>query len=479
MTSVPTSTTAPPEPQDPPGPRATLWSALHPVLLRLHFYAGILVGPFLLVAAVTGLLYSVSPQLEAVAHRHELTVDAVGTTRLDLDEQVAAARAAHPEGAVVQVRPAATPDGTTRVVLAVDDVPAGKDRTVFVDPYTAEVRGALVTSTGFLPVRWTLDDLHRHLLLGEPGRVYSETAASWLWVVVLGGVAMWVARSARRGRWRRLVVPERVRPGRRRTLSWHGVVGLVVALGLLVLSVTGMTWSTFAGANVGELRSAAGWTTTRLDTALPGAASGEEDPHAEHRVGDGSPDAALTAGIGADGVLAVALAAGLREPLSLTPPADATHVWGVAEQGGGWPTRADSLAIDPMNGAVVQRVDFADQHLVAKLAHWGIYAHMGELFGVANQVVLAALAVGLITLVVLGYRMWWQRRPTRAVGSGPGPLLPRGALGRAPRVLAATLLVAAAVVGWVVPLFGVPLLVFLLVDVVLGVRARRRRDVPA
>lgn len=464
-------------PADPPAPPSdaptSLWSALQPLLLRLHFYAGVLVGPFLLVAAFTGLLYSVAPQLEAVVHRHELTVDAVGAERLPLADQVTAARAAHPEGAVVQVQQAATADGTTRVVLAVDDVPEGKDRTVFVDPYTAEVRGALTTYTGFLPVRWTLDDLHRHLLLGEPGRVYSETAASWLWVVVLGGVAMWVARSARRGRWRRLVVPERVRPGRRRTLSWHGVVGVVAALGLLVLSATGLTWSARAGANVTELRAAWGWTTAYVDPTLPGAAAGEDDEHAAHRGDGGGPDAVLTGGVGIDGVLAAARAEGLREPLRLTPPAEAGQAWTVAEQGSGWPTRADSVAVDGADGTVVDRVDFADQNLAAKLAHWGVYAHMGELFGVANQVVLAALAVGLITLVVLGYRMWWQRRPTRQT-SGPGPWLAPGGLRRAPRWLAAVVLVLAAAVGWFVPLLGVPLLVFLAVDVLLAARARRR-----
>ncbi|MFS0705656.1 PepSY-associated TM helix domain-containing protein [Cellulomonas sp. 179-A 9B4 NHS] len=471
----------PPAPPPAAPDRPSGWAALQPVLLRLHFYAGVLVGPFLLVAATTGLLYAFTPQLEAVVHRHELTVDAVGTTPLPLADQVAAARAEHPEGTVTQVQPAASPDGTTRVVLASEDVPAGRDLTVFVDPYTAEVRGALSTFAGFLPVRATLDDLHRNLLLGEPGRVYSELAASWLWVVVLGGVAMWVARSARRGRWRRLVVPERGRAGRRRTLSWHGVVGIVAALGLLALSVTGLTWSARAGANVGELRAAWGWSTAYVDTTLPGAASGEHDAHAAHGGGtDGTDDGAaddvdavLTAGVGVDGVLATARAEGLREPVRLTPPAEAGQAWAAAESGEGWPSRADSVAVDGADGSVVDRVDFADQSVPAKLAHWGIQAHMGSLFGLANQLLLAGLALALITLVVLGYRMWWQRRPTRRA-SGPGPWLRPGALRAAPRWLAALLLVAAAAVGWVVPLFGVPLLVFLAVDALLSARARRR-----
>jgi MFS family permease len=37
--------------------RPGVWAQLRPLILRLHFYAGVLVGPFILVAAVSGLLY--------------------------------------------------------------------------------------------------------------------------------------------------------------------------------------------------------------------------------------------------------------------------------------------------------------------------------------------------------------------------------------------------------------------------------------
>lgn len=97
----------PPAPGDTP-PSVTntpLWPQIRPFVLRLHFYAGILVGPFLLIAAVTGLLYTISPQLSDYVHRHELTVDQVGDQQLPLSEQVAAARAAHPEGSITEVRP--------------------------------------------------------------------------------------------------------------------------------------------------------------------------------------------------------------------------------------------------------------------------------------------------------------------------------------------------------------------------------------
>ena len=47
------STEAPPAAEQRSG-RAGTWAVLRPLVLRLHFYAGLFVGPFLLVAALTG-----------------------------------------------------------------------------------------------------------------------------------------------------------------------------------------------------------------------------------------------------------------------------------------------------------------------------------------------------------------------------------------------------------------------------------------
>lgn len=88
--------------------------------------------------------------------------------------------------------------------------------------------------------------------------------------------------------------------------------------------------------------------------------------------------------------------------------------------------------------------------------------------GFVNQIVLALTMVGLITVIVRGYRMWWQRRPTRgsvwAVGRAPL----RGALSQLPPWGSVAVIVVAAVIGWALPLFGLSLVAFLLVDVALA-----------
>jgi uncharacterized iron-regulated membrane protein len=46
-------------------------------------------------------------------------------------------------------------------------------------------------TSGILPLRQTIDYLHTSLMLGDIGRLYSELAASWMWVAALGGIALW------------------------------------------------------------------------------------------------------------------------------------------------------------------------------------------------------------------------------------------------------------------------------------------------
>jgi uncharacterized iron-regulated membrane protein len=132
------------------------------------------------------------------------------------------------------------------------------------------------------------------------------------------------------------------------------------------------------------------------------------------------------------------------------------------------------VAVDPATGKVTAELRFADYPVLAKLTRWGIDAHMGLLFGPANQIVLALLAVSLITMIVLGYRMWWQRRPIRGGTSRPGRPPARGAWRRIPGRVLAPAALAAAVLGYYLPLLGLPLLVFLATDLAVGAAVRRR-----
>lgn len=449
-------------------------AGLGALLVRLHFYAGVLVAPFLLVAAVTGLLYTFTPQLDHLVYGKELTVAHTGDSVRPLAQQVAVARTEHPKGTLTAVRPGSG-DATTQIDFSLPSL-GEKTHTVYVDPYTGNVKGQLTTWYAETPLTTWLDALHRNLNLGVPGRYYSEFAASWLWVLVLGGVALWWRRQRGTRTARRLLIPDRAaKKGVRRTRSWHAVTGLWLAAGLLVLSATGMTWSRYAGAHFGEALDAFSSHTPSVTTSLSSAS------------GAGAGGSGTGGGTGRtvdpnaiDGVLKAARADGLSGPVEIAVPADGGTAWTVSQTRNLWPVGRDSLAVDASSDTVVDRVDFADWPLLSKLTRWGINAHMGTLFGLANQLVLAALATGLICVIVWGYRMWWQRRPTRADRRAPlGAPPARGAWRGVPSWALAGGVVVLAAVGWALPLFGIPLAAFLVVDFVVGAVRRGRTTTTA
>lgn len=457
MSTAPATTTTEEatQPDAPASPRR--WAPLRPLILRLHFYAGVLVAPFLLVAAATGFLYAGAFQAEKIVYAHEMYVP-VGDAKLPISEQVAAARKAHPEGTVSAIRPSPADDESTRVMLSgVKGVDAEHTMAVFVDPYTAEVRGALEQygSTGALPLRTWIDEFHRDLHLGETGRYYSELAASWLWVIAAGGLVLWFSR-------RRALRKVRGTSGRRRTLGLHGTVGVWAAIGFIFLSATGLTWSAYAGANIDELRTSLGQATPSISAT----AGGEHGGHGSAAATGGSGEH----GVGLDKVLASARAKGLGDPVEIVPPADDSSAYVVRQVGRGWPTKQDSVAIDPAGGEVVDVLRFAEYPVLAKLTRWGIDLHTGILFGLVNQIALMALALSLILLIVWGYRMWWQR----GRGSAFGRPIPRGAWQQVPPQILVPLVAVVAVVGYFVPLLGISLAAFVVVDVVLGEVAHRR-----
>lgn len=464
------------------------------LLLRLHFYAGIFVGPFILIAATSGALFVMTPQIEEAVYADVLRADSTETT-LTLGEQITIAEE-HVDGAapLSAVRPAPEPGDTTRVMYAQEGLGESESRAIFIDPGSGAIRGDLTVygTSGSLPLRTWIDQLHRGLHLGDAGRLYSELAASWLWIVASAGLLLWIVRtwSSRASRAPRGVEAQRrpqpaARPtGRRRLLRWHSSIGLVVVLAALFLSATGMTWSQNAGANITSLRAALDWGTPAVSTSL-GDSQQMPDEHAEHAEHNGAMSGEMGDAAGGpvpehfDHIMEVARGVNIdSNAVEILPPTDPDAAWVVQEIHRSYPTEVDAVSIDGSTMEVVDRVDFENFGFVAKLARWGVDIHMGTMFGLVNQIVLALVALGIASMVVLGYAMWWKRRPSRATGLQLGRRPRRGALRRAPWWGVVAIAAVAAGVGVFIPLVGWTLIGFLALDVLLGFLGDRRADPP-
>lgn len=430
------------------------------LLYRLHFFIGLFVGPFILVAALTGTLYVATPQLENLVYQHTLK-GSVDGERHSLAEQIAVAEQVTGGQVRLQaVRPALNAGATTRVMFADPALGESENRAIFIDPVTLAVTGDMTVygTSGILPLRQWIDYAHRSLLLGNVGRIYSELAASWMWVAALGGILLWAFSRPKH--------PENSRFQKARRV--HVILGWVLLAGMLLFSATGLTWSQWAGGNVDKMRAAFGWLTPQVNTQLQGKMSMPmqmADPHAEHHgdMGGMSMNMASPTLETFDAVLATARQAGIDASLlEIRPPRAHDRAWTVTEIDRSWPTQVDAVAIDGGSMKVIDSTHFADFPLMAKLTRWGVDFHMGILFGLANQLLLVAFGVALCVAIVMGYRMWWLKRPAQS-GINPFQTLFQSWLALPLTGRLSTLLIA-ILFGLALPVMGVSLLLFVIVD---------------
>lgn len=428
------------------------------LLRRLHFFIGLFVGPFIFVAALTGALYVATPQLENWIYAQALHASTEGE-RQPLAEQIAVAERelARPLR-LNAVRPALEPGETTRVMFADPSLGESENRAIFIDPVTLAVKGDMTVygTSGILPLRQWIDYAHRSLLLGDFGRLYSELAASWMWIAALGGIALWAFTRPKR----------RIKNRLQNTRRVHVTLGWCLLAGMLLFSATGLTWSQWAGGNVDKMRAAFNWLTPQVNTQLNGHGVMTMDPHAEHHGAHaGMVMNEQTVAIDKiDAILSLAQRAGIAAThLEIRPPKSDDRAWTVTEIDRRWPTQVDAVAIDPHSMAVVDHTQFTSFPLMAKLTRWGVDFHMGVLFGLPNQLLLIAFGLALCLAIVMGYRLWWIKRPAQ---SQVNPLQTLSYSWRVLSLPARIVTLALAVAfGLAMPVMGASLVLFIVFDV--------------
>ncbi|MDI4665493.1 PepSY domain-containing protein [Xanthobacter autotrophicus] len=187
------------------------------MLRRLHGLPGIVLALALTVTAVTGAVLSVQPALDRAA----APAIPAATSVADLAAQVAAR---HPGVSVIRLRA----DGSLTAAFD-EDGARGVEQ---IDPATGAGLGpyAVSETTRFIT------NLHRSFLSGDAGRAAAAIGALAMLGLSVSGVALLARRLGGAGA---LLRPVRGTPAQR----WHGELGRLAALGLLLSSLTGLWMS--------------------------------------------------------------------------------------------------------------------------------------------------------------------------------------------------------------------------------------------
>lgn len=441
---------------------------------RWHFYAGLFVIPFMLILAVTGIIYLFKPQLDAAMYRNWMFVQP-SAVMLSYTEQVQVAQQVYPDATISKFTPSVGGDRSAEVGLTTADE---RNLIVFINPYTGQVLGSQDEDNNLQAIARTI---HGNLMMGTRGEYLVELAACWGLVLLISGLYLWIPRS-------RFSVFGTLIPrlwSKNKRIFWrdlHAVPGFygILLVGFLIL--TGLPWSAFWGETFAQVWGrfpAQMWEDVPQSTVLTGSLnqtgqvvpwaveqlpmpqsnpagheshSGHSHPETQTAPDQGSSGTAVNL----DSVVALAQERGAPPGFSVTFPEGETGVYTVSAFPND-PTQEITLHIDQYSGEVLADVRWSDYGLVPKAVELGVAVHMGKYFGLANQLLMLFAALVTILLSVTGAVMWWLRRP-KGVGLVGAPALPPYV--QHWRVPLATV----AILGIAFPLVGISLILVLLLD---------------
>jgi uncharacterized iron-regulated membrane protein len=438
-------------------------TALYRAVWRWHFYAGLIVVPFLIVLAVTGLVMVYGNSIETFLGKKYHA--ASGGERVSIARQAQAAEAAIPGGSVTMFVSPRSDDRASVFIVTADDV----QHVVSVDPHDAGILGTIVKDDTWF---YWANNIHGTLLIGDTGDRIQEIAAGLGIVSVLTGLYLWWPRNGRG--LRQVLVPDVAARGRRLWKELHATAGFYISVVLLFFFISGLAWTGVWGEKVFQAWStfpAAKWDNVPLSdkthadmnhgalkevpwaleqTPLP--ASGSDAGAAG--LPDGTP-------VTLDTVAAFARSIGFDEQFRVNLPAGEDGVYTVSADSMDAdttdPTGDRTVHLDQYTGRILADVRFSDYSPAGKAMAVGIALHEATM-GAWNTVLNTLFCLAVIFMSVSGVVMWWKRRPVGRIGV---PLYPKDY--RIPR----TMLVIAVAVSALFPLTGIGIVAFAIVDFLL------------
>ena len=425
---------------------------LYRAIWRWHFHAGLISVPFVILLAVTGSIYLFKTEINHTVFAYRNVV-AVPSNAMQAPSRLAdAALAAVPGTRLRSYTEPASPTGSALVTLKSD---SGK-RLVYLDPYTGRVLDTVDANTEFM---FVTRKLHSLVYFGNTASYLVEAIGGFALILVFTGFYLWWPRRQTGG-----VVTLRGTPQRR--VWWrdlHAVTGAFAGVVIFFLAFTGMPWSKFWGTHMQDYASQAGigYPSALWDDVPTSGATTADVTIKPGWVAADAPvptSTASTAGpITLDQAVTAAHDLGIARGFEMSVPGDATGVYTAAI----YPSdlgKERTIHFDQYTGKPLVDFAFKDYGPVGKAVEFGINVHMGQQWGVANQLVMLATCLAIILSSVAAVVMWWKRRPQGRVGVPPLPV---------DRRVYRALWIAAGVLGVTFPVTGVAILAMLAVDLLL------------
>jgi uncharacterized iron-regulated membrane protein len=369
---------------------------------NVHLYAGMTVGLILAAITLSGSAIVFRNAIGFALHPIDPTVKSQVNTTPSLQWVIDRTRSQNPGFTVGEVDGFSRNDGLRLIRLrrAGHD---GSDRDVFIDSRTGELVSGHPHLTNVLGY---LEDFHKNLLMGRPGRGVNGVIAILFVAIVLTAPIVWWPGI---GKWARAVKINLALSWKRVNYDLHSAVGIVCLLFLSIMSVTAVVLATPDVLHLAESQSS------------------HEENHEHHHRGARKEDVARTvpsrpearqrradAANPADGFPSLDLAVdALKKDTAFAD----WNLWSIRFPEGDGPLTAElhrgtssmEVDVDPRS-ARIMNVGEPKGYGVSMDAHNFVETlHFGRVGGRVTQALWVLLGLCPTLLAITGYLMWWNR----------------------------------------------------------------------
>ncbi|RIP34764.1 PepSY domain-containing protein [Staphylococcus gallinarum] len=437
-------------------------------LQRLHFYAAFFITPLLITLTISGIGYLFYQEVENNIYKTEFFGDSSVKTHQSMNQAIDDVEEKFDGFYVSKVSILAEPYNN-RITL--DDM-AGNQRYVFLDHNNQIVADQNAKHTYANVLR----NIHSSLFTENTIINYLvELTACWTIFMIISGTYLLIKKKLINAKNQRL-----------RFRKWHGMIGVIIAIPVIILVLTGLPWSGFMGSKISNIMNNSG-SLGQSELAInppksdineiPWATRSNKQPasgeHAAHHGGGAMPQTDLKHQISLDKVIENAEKDGFNKPFSIVYPSSVESTFTVSKGSNTGVTGLDvspydekTLYMDQYSGKDLGQVKYQEYGIIGKWFTWGIPLHEGHLFGIANKVINLLVCLALLVAVGFGFTSWIKRLKGKAVK------VPH----RVKKPMSVPVIVLLIILGILMPLFGLSLIAVFIIELLLYIKDKKKNS---
>ncbi len=359
------------------------------ILFWIHLSAGVVAGIVIFIMSVTGVILAYEKQIMRWGNR-EFRVGNTGQSPLTVTDILAKFK-----------------NTPTAVTLRSDagaavEVSLGRDRIVFINPYTG---GPLGESSDLPKFFSQVENIHRWLGVGDgnrpTGRAITGACNFAFFILVATGPFIWWPKDWSWANLRKIVLFRRSLGGRALYWNWHNVLGAWCVIPLLIIVLSGVVMSyTWANSLLYRL------TGNEPPAPPPAPSTQQQNPRGEGRLPNDVAEQSSPSPL--EKVVSAAEQVPAWQSITIRMPSGRGGLSATTDQGNGRPDLRTQFTYDPKTGDVRQEA-FSSYNSGRRLRTWARFSHTGEAGGIVGITIAAIAAAGASFLVFTGITLSFKR----------------------------------------------------------------------